>query len=146
MICIYLQAVHCIRGRKLLYDYCNEHAIPHKQIGKLIVATVASDVPKLNDLLKRGIENGVGDLRMLDASEAMVMEPELHCVKAIFSPSSGIVDSHSLMLSLVVCTSIFLQPMMLTWEITTLNFDCVNSKSSIHIHVLSASLIACSQE
>ncbi|XP_039055816.1 L-2-hydroxyglutarate dehydrogenase, mitochondrial isoform X2 [Hibiscus syriacus] len=96
-----LKARFCVRGRNLLYQYCSQRGIPHDQIGKLIVATGASEIPKLSELFNRGIRNGVEDLRMLDASEAIKMEPELHCVKALLSPASGIVDSHSLMLSLV---------------------------------------------
>ncbi|GLT91270.1 hypothetical protein SLE2022_091660 [Rubroshorea leprosula] len=95
------KALFCVKGRKLLYRFCSEHGVPHKQIGKLIVATGASEIPKLNHLLNCGIENGVEGLRMLEASEAMRMEPELQCVKALLSPASGIVDTHSLMLSLV---------------------------------------------
>lgn len=91
----------------MLYKYCSEHDIPHKQIGKLIVATGSSEVPKLNDLMNRGIQNGVDGLRMIEGSEAERMEPELRCLKALISPLSGIVDTHSLMLSLVVCVSIF---------------------------------------
>ncbi|TYG84220.1 hypothetical protein ES288_D01G232100v1 [Gossypium darwinii] len=96
-----LRARFCVRGRKLLYHYCSQRGIPHNQIGKLIVATGTSEIPKLNQLFNRGIQNGVENLRMLDASEAIKMEPELHCVKALLSPASGILDSHSLMLSLV---------------------------------------------
>lgn len=97
-----MQAILCVRGRDLLYRYCSEYQIPHKQIGKLIVATRTSELPKLNELLIRGVQNGVEGLRMVDGNEAMRMEPELQCVKALLSPLSGIVDSHSLMLSLVV--------------------------------------------
>ncbi|MBA0848974.1 hypothetical protein Goshw_009406 [Gossypium schwendimanii] len=96
-----LKARFCVRGRKLLYHYCSQRGIPHSQIGKLIVATGTSEIPKLNQLFNRGVQNGVQNLRMLDASEAIKMEPELHCVKALLSPASGILDSHSLMLSLV---------------------------------------------
>ncbi|XP_022154533.1 L-2-hydroxyglutarate dehydrogenase, mitochondrial [Momordica charantia] len=96
-----LKAILCVRGRDLLYRYCSEHEIPHKQIGKLIVATGNSEVPKLNELLSRGVQNGVEGLRMVDGDEAMRMEPELQCVKALLSPLSGIIDSHSFMLSLV---------------------------------------------
>ncbi|KAK8926572.1 hypothetical protein KSP39_PZI018146 [Platanthera zijinensis] len=96
-----LKAVLCARGRELLYKYCSDKVIPHKQLGKLIVATGSAEIPKLEQILKRGIENGVEDLRVVDGSLAMEMEPELHCVKALLSPSSGIVDSHSFMLSLV---------------------------------------------
>lgn len=96
-----LKAKFCVKGRDMMYKYCSEHDVPHKQIGKLIVATRRSEVPKLNELLVRGIENGVDGLRMMEASEAMKIEPELQCAKALFSPRSGIVDTHSLMLSLV---------------------------------------------
>jgi L-2-hydroxyglutarate oxidase LhgO len=91
----------------MLYKYCSEHDIPHKQTGKLIVATRSSEIPKLNDILNRGIQNGVDGLKMMDGVDAMKMEPELQCVKAILSSLSGIVDSHSLMLSLVVRISSF---------------------------------------
>ena len=93
----------------MLYKYCYEHDIPHKQIGKLIVATRTSEIPKLIDIMNRGIHNGVDGLRMIEGSEAKRMEPELQCVKALLSPVSGIVDTHSLMLSLVVCISISTQ-------------------------------------
>lgn len=86
----------------MLYKLCSEHDIPHKQIGKLIVATGASEIPKLNNLMNLGIQNGVDGLRMIESSEAKIMEPELQCVKALLSPVSGIVDTHSLMQSLVV--------------------------------------------
>lgn len=96
-----LKAKFCVKGREMMYKYCSEHGVPHKQIGKLIVATRELEIPKLKDLLVKGTENGVNSLRLLDASEAMTMEPELQCVKALFSTVSGIVDSHSLMLSLL---------------------------------------------
>ncbi|XP_020114337.1 L-2-hydroxyglutarate dehydrogenase, mitochondrial [Ananas comosus] len=96
-----LKARLCVRGKELLYRYCSERGIPHKQIGKLIVASSVAEVPKLEILLERGKENGVRDLRMMEGSEALQMEPEVRCVKAILSPSSGIIDSHELMLSLV---------------------------------------------
>ncbi|XP_043692529.1 L-2-hydroxyglutarate dehydrogenase, mitochondrial [Telopea speciosissima] len=96
-----LKATFCVRGKELLYKYCSDHGVPHKRIGKLIVATGSSEIPKLNDILCRGIENGVNDLRMMEGFEAKRMEPELQCMKALFSPSTGIVDSHSLMLSLM---------------------------------------------
>ncbi|KAL0453179.1 UNVERIFIED_CONTAM: L-2-hydroxyglutarate dehydrogenase, mitochondrial [Sesamum latifolium] len=97
-----LKAAFCVRGRQLLYKYCEEHDIPHKQIGKLIVATGSSEIPKLDLLMTRGIENGVEGLRMMEGQEATRMEPELQCLKALLSPASGIVDSHSFMLSLLV--------------------------------------------
>lgn len=97
----------------MLYKYCKDHEIPHKQIGKLIVATGLSEVPRLSALMTRGIQNGVEDLRMMEGYEATTLEPELQCVKALWSPSSGIVDSHSLMLSLVVMLLIIQSPNIL---------------------------------
>lgn len=96
-----LKALFCVRGRELLYRYCYEHGVPCKQIGKLIVATGPLEISKLNELMNRGTQNGVDNLKMLEGFEAMKMEPELQCKKALLSPVSGIVDSHSLMLSLV---------------------------------------------
>ncbi|VFQ92143.1 unnamed protein product [Cuscuta campestris] len=96
-----LKARFCMRGKELLYEYCKAHEVPHKEIGKLIVATSSSEIPKLSALMSRGIENGVKGLKLIEPYEARRVEPELHCVKALWSPSSGIVDTHSLMLSLV---------------------------------------------
>ncbi|OWM73125.1 hypothetical protein CDL15_Pgr001239 [Punica granatum] len=96
-----LKAEFCVRGRELLYKYCSQHKIPHKQIGKLIVATGPSEVPKLTDIMNRGIQNGVYGLRLMDGSEATRMEPELWCEKAVFSPVTGIINTHSLMLTLM---------------------------------------------
>ena len=90
----------------MLYTYCSEHNIPHKQIGKLIVATSTSEIPKLNHIMIRGTENGVLGLHMMEGSDAMRMEPELQCLKAILSPLTGILDTHSFMLALVVCISL----------------------------------------
>ncbi|XP_076904267.1 L-2-hydroxyglutarate dehydrogenase, mitochondrial-like [Bidens hawaiensis] len=69
--------------------YCKQHEIPHNQIGKLIVATRNEEVPKLSYLLNRGNENGVEGLKMIQASEAMAMEPQLQCIR---SPASGIIS------------------------------------------------------
>ncbi|XP_024012814.1 L-2-hydroxyglutarate dehydrogenase, mitochondrial [Eutrema salsugineum] len=96
-----LKAKFCVRGRELLYRYCSEHEIPHRKIGKLIVATGSSEIPKLDLLMHLGTQNGVSGLRMLEGFEAMRMEPQLRCVKALLSPESGILDTHALMLSLV---------------------------------------------
>ncbi|KFK34921.1 hypothetical protein AALP_AA5G211000 [Arabis alpina] len=96
-----LKAKFCVRGRELLYKYCSEHEISHKKIGKLIVATGSSEIPKLDLLMHLGTQNRVSGLRMLEGFEAMRMEPELRCVKALLSTESGILDTHSFMLSLV---------------------------------------------
>ena len=90
----------CVRGRELLYAFCERHGVAHRRCGKLVVATHAQQLPALRSLQQRAHANGVHDLRWLDAAEAMAMEPALHCVAALHSPSSGIVDSHALMLAL----------------------------------------------
>ena len=107
ILLIFVQALFCVRGRELLYKYCYEHGVPCKQTGKLIVATGPLKFSKLNELMNRGTQNGVDSLKMLEGFEAMKMEPELQCKKALLSPVSGIVDSHSLMLSLLVCVKSF---------------------------------------
>jgi L-2-hydroxyglutarate oxidase LhgO len=95
-----LKATLCVQGREMLYRYASERAVPHSRCGKLIVATHDSQRPALEGILKKAHANGVTDVQMLTAQQAQVMEPQLSCVAALHSPSTGIVDSHGLMLSL----------------------------------------------
>ena len=90
----------CVRGRELLYPYCETHAVPHRRCGKLIVATSAAQVPALQRIAAQARANGVSDLRWLAAEEAQALEPALHSAAALLSPSTGIIDSHALMLAL----------------------------------------------
>ena len=94
-----LKAVACVQGRKRLYAYCAEHGVPHSRLGKLIVATEDAEVPGVEKIAAAAAANGVHDLEWLSASEAQRLEPELHCVRALLSPSTGIIDSHALMLA-----------------------------------------------
>ncbi len=96
-----LKARLCVRGKALLYDYCETRGLPHRRCGKLLVATSDAEVPRLHALRASGAANGVTDLDWLSADEARVLEPALQCVAALWSPSSGIVDSHALMTSLL---------------------------------------------
>jgi L-2-hydroxyglutarate oxidase LhgO len=96
-----LKAHTCVQGKQWLYAYCQERGIAHRRLGKLVVATSQAEVPKLRALQAQGQANGVNDLQWLSAAQARAMEPELHCVAALHSPSSGIVDSHGLMTSLL---------------------------------------------
>lgn len=96
-----LKARLCVRGRDLLYAYCVERGIAHQRCGKLIVATSEAQLPKLQSIAEQGQANGVTDLVWLDAQTAKALEPALHCVAALHSPSTGIVDSQALMLSLL---------------------------------------------
>lgn len=96
-----LKALSCVHGRDLLYEFCETHHVPHRRIGKLLVATSAAQVAQLKSIAVRAEENGVLDLMPLTRTEAQTLEPELECVGALFSPSTGIVDSHQLMLALL---------------------------------------------
>jgi L-2-hydroxyglutarate oxidase LhgO len=96
-----LKAQLCVRGNRLLYDYCAARGVAHRRCGKLIVATSAEQMPQLQRIVQQAQANGVNDLQWLDVSEARALEPSLHCVGALLSPSTGIVDSHGLMLSLL---------------------------------------------
>ncbi|KWN69538.1 FAD-dependent oxidoreductase [Burkholderia ubonensis] len=96
-----LKAISCVHGRDLLYEFCETHHVPHRRVGKLLVATSAAQVKQLKAIAARAEENGVLDLMPLTRGEAQVLEPALECVEALFSPSTGIVDSHQLMLALL---------------------------------------------
>ncbi len=95
-----LKARLCVEGRDLLYRYCKEQVISHRRCGKLIVATSKQQLLQLEDLEKQANLNGVGDLQRLTPEEVSRMEPGIVCVGALYSPSTGIIDSHGLMLSL----------------------------------------------
>jgi L-2-hydroxyglutarate oxidase LhgO len=95
-----LMARFCVAGRKHLYRYCEEHGVPYKNCGKLIVATTPEESDRLASIAARAANNGVTDLRTLSASETRALEPALNCTGALLSPSTGIVDSHAYMLAL----------------------------------------------
>lgn len=96
-----LKARLCVRGRELLYAFCAERGIAHRRCGKLIVATAEAQLGQLDALQAQAQANGVHDLQRLSAAQAQAMEPALACVAALWSPSTGIVDSHGLMLALL---------------------------------------------
>ena len=95
-----LKARLCVQGKALLYDYCAERGIGHRRCGKLIVATSEAQVAQLAGIIAKAAANGVSDLVLLSREEALTLEPHLSCVAAVHSPSTGIVDSHALMLAL----------------------------------------------
>lgn len=96
-----LKARLCVRGKALLYGYCAVRGIAHRRCGKLIVATRREDLPRLDWLAASAAANGVDDLRWLSQAETLALEPALHAAGALLSPSSGIVDSHALMMALL---------------------------------------------
>jgi L-2-hydroxyglutarate oxidase LhgO len=94
-----LKARLCVAGRTRLYAYCHERGVPHRQVGKLILATTESDVAILHRYRQLADANGVGDLPWLSTEDVRQLEPAVECVRAIHSPLTGIVDTHTLMLA-----------------------------------------------
>ena len=94
-----LKAKLCVAGRDFLYRYCAERGIEHRRCGKLIVATSEDQLPYLDKLNAQAKANGVTNLQPIGGNAARMMEPNLRCHAALLSPSTGIIDSHSLMLS-----------------------------------------------
>lgn len=95
-----LKARLCVEGKRLLYDYCARAEIPHRRIGKLIVATSESELPALEEIATRARRSGVDDLVWLEADEVARLEPEVRAVRGLLSPSTGIIDSHALLSAL----------------------------------------------
>ncbi len=95
-----LKALFSVHGRELLYEYCLSRQVPHHRCGKLLVATSSAQVRQLKIIATRAEENGVLDLLPLSRTEAQMLEPELECLEALYSPSTGIIDSHQLMVAL----------------------------------------------
>ena len=95
-----LKAQLCVQGRQMLYDYCAARGIGHSRCGKLLVATSDAQVGQLQGIVAKAVANGVHDLVLLTRAQARALEPQLECVAAVHSPSTGIVDSHALMLAL----------------------------------------------
>jgi L-2-hydroxyglutarate oxidase LhgO len=90
----------CVSGKLALYRYCDEHGIPFRNCGKLIVATTPQEAEKLQSIRTHAEANGVGDMQTLSGDAARALEPALNCDAALLSPSTGIIDSHGYMLAL----------------------------------------------
>src|SRR5438105_7760385 len=95
-----LRARHCVRGRRMLYEFCASHGVPHKKVGKLIVAVDEKQTAKIEGIARQGEINGVEGLEFLGGNSARAMEPELYCTSALLSSETGIIDSHGFMLAL----------------------------------------------
>jgi L-2-hydroxyglutarate oxidase LhgO len=95
-----LKARLCLEGRHALYAYCAERGIPHRRCGKILTASNGLELASVEALAAQGYANGADDLEMITARQARAMEPDLKTVGAMWSPSTGIVDSHALMLAL----------------------------------------------
>jgi L-2-hydroxyglutarate oxidase LhgO len=95
-----LRAHHCARGRRMLYEFCASHGVPHRKCGKLIVATNDAEASKIAAIQKQGEINGVQGLELIGGNAARDLEPALACVAAVHSPETGVIDSHGFMLAL----------------------------------------------
>jgi L-2-hydroxyglutarate oxidase LhgO len=95
-----LRARHCVRGRRMLYDFCASHGVGHRKCGKLVVATDDAELAKVETIRKQGEANGVEGLEIIGGNAARALEAELSCVGALLSPESGIIDSHEFMRAL----------------------------------------------
>jgi L-2-hydroxyglutarate oxidase LhgO len=95
-----LKARLCVEGKELLYRFARENEVRHHPCGKLLVATTGDEIGHLNAVAATAEKNGVRDLVLLSAGEARRLEPELACVGAYLSPSTGVIDSHGLMVAL----------------------------------------------
>jgi (S)-2-hydroxyglutarate dehydrogenase len=87
-----LKAKLCVDGSRAMYAYCDEHGIPYERCGKVVVATDEAELPRLEDLFTRSTENGVPGVRLLDADELAEVEPSVRGIRALHSPSTGVVD------------------------------------------------------
>src|SRR5688500_6958973 len=94
-----LKARSCVAGKELLYEYCVEHGVPHRRSGKLIVATNQAQEKELLSIQEKAHANGVTDVVWMTQAQVLALEPELSCVAGLYSASTGIIDSHALMLA-----------------------------------------------
>ncbi len=95
-----LKARLCVQGKEMLYAYCEEHYVRFKQLGKLVVAPSGDEISKLTAIRTHAARNGVTALKYLRADEVRELEPEVECIAGLLSPSTGIVDSHELLVAL----------------------------------------------
>ena len=96
-----LKAKMCVDGRQKLYAFCDEYGVEYNRCGKLIVATTKDQLNDLQKIKARAHANSVDDLQLLSASEAIALEPQLHCEGALLSPSTGIINSRAYMLAVL---------------------------------------------
>ncbi len=94
------RARHCVRGRRMLYEFCASHGVAHKKCGKLVVATNEAELAKVEGIAAQAQKNGVENTEIIGGNAARAMEQELSCIGALWSQETGIIDSHGFMLAL----------------------------------------------
>jgi len=95
-----LRAKLCVRGRRMLYEFCESHGVGNRKCGKLVVATNDAELAKVETIMAQAVRNGVEGVEMIGGNAARDMEEELFCIGALWSPETGIIDSHGFMLAL----------------------------------------------
>ena len=96
-----VKAAMCVAGKKQLYEHCERYNVPHRNIGKIIVATSEQQFDTLRSYQAQALANGVGELTWLDRDAVLELEPEVDAQAGVLSPTTGIIDSHAFMISLV---------------------------------------------
>jgi len=119
----FLKARLCVTGKKMLYDYCDEHGVGCSRLGKLVVASSIDDLDRLTVIGEQAARNGVTDLVVLSADEVRELEPNVLCAGALLSPSTGIVDSHELMTALQAEIEAHNGTVLLNSEVTNLSAE-----------------------
>ncbi|HEX6689538.1 MAG TPA: NAD(P)/FAD-dependent oxidoreductase [Burkholderiales bacterium] len=94
-----LKARSCVAGKERLYEYCVSHGVPHRRSGKLIVASSENQLDELRAIQQKAHANGVTDVVWMTRAQVVALEPAVQCAAGLYSPSTGIIDSHSLMLA-----------------------------------------------
>jgi L-2-hydroxyglutarate oxidase LhgO len=135
-----LKARSCVEGKHLLYEYCASHGVPHRRCGKLIVATHERQLEELGAIRAKAHANGVTDVDWIPKTEVARLEPELFCMGALHSPSTGIIDSHALMLAYLGDAEAHGAMLALRSPLER----AVVSKGGFELHVRGADAIACS--
>jgi L-2-hydroxyglutarate oxidase LhgO len=131
-----MKANLCVKGKHMLYDYCRERHIQHHPIGKLIVATNENQMKReIPQLIKHAMRNNVNDLVILSGNEVTTnYEPEVKCFGAIYSPSTGIIDSHAFMVSLLADAEQNGAILVTNTKVDNITINKSESKGNILVH------------
>jgi len=119
----FLKSLLCVEGNRLLYAWCRERNVPHAGIGKLIVATTAEEESSLEAIRSAAAQNGVPGLELLGKKQLLSLEPEVSALAALLSPTTGIIDSHRLMQSLLLAAEDKGAMMSYRAKVTAIAFD-----------------------